>query len=230
MWIRMISLAYIESPSSRLSCLAALATILALVGCSSSGEGAPGPRVDGAMIGVDGAHEHGVVRMGLAVDGRRLSLELAAPASTVFGFGHAPSTEDEWTSVSDALVNVRARLGEVIVVPPELNCRLTGVDVLEAPDSDAHEHADTAEEAEHDEEDHDDAHAHDEHEDSGEDDHGHSEVRVAATWDCAESPEGSEANLHLSDLWPEAMLVDLTVITSEGQAGGRVSADAAFRF
>ena len=226
----MTSIACIGSSSSRLSCLAVLATILTLVGCSSPGDGAPGPRVDGAMIGVDGAHEHGVVRIGLAVDGRRLSLDLEAPASTVFGFEHAPSTEDEWKIVSDALANVRARVGEVIVVPSELSCRLDDVDVLEAPGSDVHEHADTAEEAEHDEEDHDAAHAHDEHEDSAEDDHGHSEVRVAATWDCAESPEGSEANLRLSELWPEAMLVDLTVITSEGQAGGRVPADAAFRF
>ena len=46
----------------------------------------------------------------------------------------------------------------------------------------------------------------------------------------AEFPERNAATLSVNTLWPDAALVDLTVITSQGQAAGRVASDAAFRF
>tara|TARA_B100000676_G_scaffold216022_1_gene212575 strand:+ start:2045 stop:2662 length:618 start_codon:yes stop_codon:yes gene_type:complete len=198
-----------------------IVTTFSLAGCSSGNEQASGPEVEGAPVGTVGAHEHGVVRMGLAVDGQRMSLNLEAPAATVFGFEHDPETEEEIGVVSEAMETLKTRLGEVIAVSSELACELEDVEVVSAPEVDEeHSHSDDEEHAHSDDEEH----SHSDDEDA------HSEVRVAVSWFCAQSVEGTDATLRLGSLWPDAELVDLTVITSMGQAAGRVAADASFSF
>ena len=182
-----------------------IVTTFGLAGCSTGNEQASGPEVEGAPVGTVGAHEHGVVRMGLAVDGQRISLNLEIPAATVFGFEHDPETEEEIALVSEAMELLRTRVGEVIAVSPELACELEDVEVVSSPEVD-------------------EGHSHSEDEDA------HSEVGVVASWFCGQSVEGTNANLRLGSLWPDAELVDLTVITSMGQAAGRVAADASFSF
>ena len=193
-------------------------TILTLGGCSSGNERGSGPLVEGDLVGVAGAHEHGVVRIGLAVDDRMVSMDLEVPAATVFGFEHAPKTEDELEMVSEGLAALRARVGEIIAISPEFGCELEDFEVVDAPDVEESEGA----EDEH-------AHSEDEHAHS-EDEDAHSEIRVAVSWSCVQSIEASSATLRLGSLWPDVALVDLTVITSRGQAAGRVGADASFSF
>ncbi len=211
----------IRRPEAMLFFAIVIVTTFSLAGCSSGNEQASGPEVEGAPVGTVGAHEHGVVRMGLAVDGQRMSLNLEAPAATVFGFEHDPETEEEIGVVSEAMETLKTRLGEVIAVSSELACELEDVEVVSAPEVDEeHSHSDDEEHAHSDDEEH----SHSDDEDA------HSEVRVAVSWFCAQSVEGTDATLRLGSLWPDAELVDLTVITSMGQAAGRVAADASFSF
>ena len=203
----------IRRPEAMLFFAIVIVTTFSLAGCSSGNEQASGPEVEGAPVGTVGAHEHGVVRMGLAVDGQRMSLNLEAPAATVFGFEHDPETEEEIGVVSEAMETLKTRVGEIIAVSSELACELEDVEVVSAPEVDEeHAHSD------------DEEHSHSDDEDA------HSEVRVAVSWFCAQSVEGTDATLRLGSLWPDAELVDLTVITSMGQAAGRVAADASFSF
>ena len=211
----------IRRPEAMLFFAIVIVTTFSLAGCSSGNEQASGPEVEGAPVGTVGAHEHGVVRMGLAVDGQRMSLNLEAPAATVFGFEHDPETEEEIGVVSEAMETLKTRVGEVIAVSSELACELEDVEVVSAPEVDEeHAHSDDEEHAHSDDEEH----SHSDDEDA------HSEVRVAVSWFCAQSVEGTDATLRLGSLWPDAELVDLTVITSMGQAAGRVAADASFSF
>ena len=211
----------IRRPEAMLFFAIVIVTTFSLEGCSSGNEQASGPEVEGAPVGTVGAHEHGVVRMGLAVDGQRMSLNLEAPAATVFGFEHDPETEEEIGVVSEAMETLKTRVGEVIAVSSELACELEDVEVVSAPEVDEeHSHSDDEEHAHSDDEEH----SHSDDEDA------HSEVRVAVSWFCAQSVEGTDATLRLGSLWPDAELVDLTVITSMGQAAGRVAADASFSF
>ncbi|MDC0160919.1 DUF2796 domain-containing protein [Gemmatimonadales bacterium] len=200
-------------------------TILTLGGCSSGNERGSGPLVEGDLVGVAGAHEHGVVRIGLAVDDRMVSMDLEVPAATVFGFEHAPKTEDELEMVSEGLAALRARVGEIIAISPEFGCELEDFEVVDAPDVEESEGAE--DEHAHSEDEH--AHSEDEHAHS-EDEDAHSEIRVAVSWSCVQSIEASSATLRLGSLWPDVALVDLTVMTSRGQAAGRVGADASFSF
>ena len=197
-----------------------IVTTFTLAGCSSGNEQAAGPTVEGDPVGTLGAHEHGVVRMGLAVDDQRMSLDIEVPAATVFGFEHNPETEEEMGMVSEAMETLRTRVGEVIAVSSELACELEDVEVVSAPEVDE-EHSHSEDE---------DAHSDDEEHSHSEGEDAHSEVRVSVSWFCAQSVEGTDATLSLSSLWPDAELVDLTVITSMGQAAGRVAADASFSF
>ena len=211
----------IRRPEAMLFFAIVIVTTFSLAGCSSGNEQASGPEVEGAPVGTVGAHEHGVVRMGLAVDGQRMSLNLEAPAATVFGFEHDPETEEEIGVVSEAMETLKTRVGEIIAVSSELACELEDVEVVSAPEVDEeHSHSDDEEHAHSDDEEH----SHSDDEDA------HSEVRVAVSWFCAQSVEGTDATLRLGSLWPDAELVDLTVITSMGQAAGRVAADASFSF
>ena len=221
-----------------------IVTTFTLAGCSSGNEQDSGPTVEGDPVGTLGAHEHGVVRMGLAVDDQRMSLDIEVPAATVFGFEHNPETEEEIRVVSEAMETLRTRVGEVIAVSSELACELEDVEVVSAPevdeehshsDDEEHSHSDDEEHSHSDDEEHshsdDEEHSHSEDEDAhSEDEDAHSEVRVSVSWFCAQSVEGTDATLSLSSLWPDAELVDLTVITSMGQAAGRVAADASFSF
>ena len=197
-----------------------IVTTFTLAGCSSGNEQDSGPTVEGDPVGTLGAHEHGVVRMGLAVDDQRMSLDIEVPAATVFGFEHNPETEEEIRVVSEAMETLRTRVGEVIAVSSELACELEDVEVVSAPEVDE-EHSHSEDE---------DAHSDDEEHSHSEGEDAHSEVRVSVSWFCAQSVEGTDATLSLSSLWPDAELVDLTVITSMGQAAGRVAADASFSF
>ena len=205
-----------------------IVTTFTLAGCSSGNEQDSGPTVEGDPVGTLGAHEHGVVRMGLAVDDQRMSLDIEVPAATVFGFEHNPETEEEIRVVSEAMETLRTRVGEVIAVSSELACELEDVEVVSAPEVDEeHSHSDDEEHSHSEDE---DAHSDDEEHSHSEGEDAHSEVRVSVSWFCAQSVEGTDATLSLSSLWPDAELVDLTVITSMGQAAGRVAADASFSF
>jgi hypothetical protein len=152
-------------------------------------------------------------------------MDLEVPAATVFGFEHAPKTEDELEMVSEGLAALRARVGEIIAISPEFGCELEDFEVVDAPDVEESEGAE--DEHAHSEDEH--AHSEDEHAHS-EDEDAHSEIRVAVSWSCVQSIEASSAALRLGSLWPDVALVDLTVMTSRGQAAGRVGADASFSF
>ncbi len=208
-----------------------------ITACSSAEQSAPGPQVSGEPIAVEGAHEHGVLRLGFAVDGARLTLDLEAPGDAVFGFEHAPGSDEERAKVRSALERLQANAGSLLALAGDVLCNVDGVEILEAPNPDADpvEHHDEGE-GDHGHEDHDEAGDHDADQHEASEDHeahdevGHSEVRMRVVWNCTESPERNTASLKLGQLFPDAQLVDLTVITSEGQAAGRVNAQASFRF
>ena len=52
-------------------------------------------------------HEHGVVRMGVAIDGTQLSIDLEMPLDSLIGFERAPRTDAERKAAADALARLR---------------------------------------------------------------------------------------------------------------------------
>ena len=184
---------------------------LLLVFLGGCGEGADAPR----PLGAEGAHEHGVARLDLSIEGSEGALQFRAPAAEIYGFEHAPRTEEEMARREAGLRAVRERIAEAVRFAPELECSISVRDV--ADDHGAHGHDDHG------------AHGHDDHGAHGHDDHGdHSHSDVEATFDitCAGPLAGSRLTLAFDRVFPGIVDVDLQVV-GERSFGGRYRAAGA---
>ena len=185
--------------------------VLLCVACGDSSSARPGPPlVEGERLGTAGAHEHGIARLGLAVDGTRLTVDLELPAESVFGFERAPRSAQERATAAEALGRLRTGGARIIAFPDGAICALDSAEV-QAPEG---MEGDPADEGRH------------AHEDEG---HQHTDVHLLASLTCSREPLGP-ASLRFADILPGVVQVDLTVSTGAGNAAGRVAPDASFRF
>lgn len=74
------------------------------------------------------AHEHGVVRLDVAIDGGTLGIAAEVPLDNLLGFERAPRTDAERKTAADALARLRAPAG-LFVVDGAAQCRLTRAEV-----------------------------------------------------------------------------------------------------
>ena len=181
------------------------------VACGDSPSPRPDPPlVEGERLGTAGAHEHGIARLGLAVDGARVTVDLELPAESVFGFEHAPRSAEERATVAEALDRLRTGGASLLAFPDGATCALDSAEV-QAPEGAEDDHAGE------------DQHTHEEEGTQ------HEEVHLLASLTCSREPSGP-ASLRFADLLPAVVQVDLTVFTATGEAAGRVAPDASFRF
>ncbi|MDE2781895.1 MAG: DUF2796 domain-containing protein [Gemmatimonadota bacterium] len=175
-------------------------------------------------MGTPGAHEHGIARLGLAVDSIRVTVDLELPAESVFGFERAPRSAEERATAAEALDRLRTGGARLIAFPEGVTCALDSAE-LQAPEGFEGDQAGVDQQPHEDE-----GHQHEdeghEHEDEGLQ---HTEVRLLATLTCSNEPLGP-ASLRFVDILPGVVQVDLTVFTAAGEAAGRVAPDASFRF
>lgn len=73
-----------------------------------------------------GAHQHGVARLDVAIDGSTLLIALDSPLVNLLGFEHAPRNQRERGELGKMAAALRT--GEAFRPNPEAACRLTGVD------------------------------------------------------------------------------------------------------
>ena len=185
--------------------------LLLCVACGDSSSARPAPPlVEGERLGTPGAHEHGIARLGLAVDGTRLTVDLQLPAESVFGFERAPRSAQERATAAEAVDRLRTGGAGLLAFPDGVTCALDSAEV-QVPEGLEDDHAGEDEQP-HEHED-------DEHED----------VRLLASLTCSREPIGP-ASLRFADILPGVVQVDLTVFTAAGEAAGRVAPDASFRF
>jgi hypothetical protein len=196
--------------------LLVLAALLVVTACSPSDE-AP---TEGGALGAEGAHEHGVARLDLAVDGNVLTAALVLPDEALQGFEHEPQTEQEYRARTDALARLRAALGEMIVLDEGLSCRVEAVHVL-PDDGEEADHEPSATAAAPGE-----APGHENVEDPDHDEE-HSETRAEARFQCERDPTGSTLVLELTRHFPDIESVDVRSLSSARQFGGRIPAQGA---
>ena len=166
-----------------------------------------------APAGVHAQHVHGVVELGVVVEGGTVAVSLDAPLSDVVGFEHAPENDEQLELVRRAaatLSNPDAMFG----LADSASCTISGTSidgpayVLEHLGDDAagtvlsdhdeheeagdHDHGEHEEAGDHDHGEHEEAgaHDHDEHEEAG--DHDHDEHEEAGAHDHDEHEEADE--------------------------------------
>lgn len=68
-------------------------------------------------------HEHGRAELDVAIEGLSLTAEFHSPADSVLGFEHAPRTAKEKQAASAALETLRARGGDLLLLPADAGCQ-----------------------------------------------------------------------------------------------------------
>lgn len=95
------------------------------------------------------AHQHGVLELNIAVEARKLTLQLESPLDNLVGFERAPRTAAERKRVEAALAKLKAAQ-TLFVIDPAAQCKLSNVTLTSAvlklgasqPGSANNEHAD----------------------------------------------------------------------------------------
>lgn len=163
-----------------------------------------------------GAHEHGVARLDIALDGRSLEIELDSPSMNIVGFEHDASTADDKAKVANArelLLKSQALFNlplaaKCAVTTQKLQSPLFG-DKLEADD------------------DHDDDNHADDKTAAGEEHH-HSEIHAHYVFVC-DSPADLK-KLDLSQIFktfPGTHKIQVQLIGPSGQTGTESTPDNA---
>lgn len=102
------------------------------------------------MAGAQGqAHQHGVLKLDITVEARKLTLQMASPLDNLVGFERAPRSDAERRRVDAALARLKAAQA-LFAIDPAAQCRLANVEITSAvlklgpsqPASANEEHAD----------------------------------------------------------------------------------------
>ncbi len=152
------------------------------------------------------AHEHGMVQVQIASEGKKLSIVLESPAESFYGFEHEARTEGEKKAQNSALDVLKNKLSELIVLDASLQCTWSNVK-LEVVKEEEDDHED--------EKDH-EGHQHKSHK---EEHHGeHREVRGEWSADCKKSPSGSFAQFTFSKYFSRIGKIKVDVLSDQKQS------------
>ncbi len=174
------------------------------------------------------SHEHGVGQLDIAIDGSQVAMELHAPGADIVGFEYGAES-DEDIALVDAALLVLAQPLDLFVVPDGAQCSVVDAHAeLEAEE----EHEDHDED--HGEEGHDD-HEGDDHEEDGHEDHegedhvedaGHTEFHGEYLLECGDITALSEISFAYFAAFPNALEVEVQVISDQGATAFEVERDA----
>ena len=79
-----------------------------------------------------GAHEHGVVKLDVAVEGSRVVIEIDSPLDNLLGFEHAPRSDAE-REKADAMLKKLRDAAQLFRIDGNAGCTLGAVDLRSAP-------------------------------------------------------------------------------------------------
>ena len=147
-----------------------------------------------------GPHEHGVGHLNIAVEGKRVSMELEVPGADIVGFEHEASTQAQKAAVSKATATLKSAL-QVFVLPPEAKCNLAAAEVAIGAEDHDHEAA---------------GHDNVKHESEEEEGH-HSEFHATYAIDCAAPENLSGIRFRYFELFAGARKLDINLVTDKGQ-------------
>ncbi|AGA88050.1 hypothetical protein PSCT_04106 [Pseudomonas sp. SCT] len=158
-----------------------------------------------------GAHEHGAARLNVALDGKRLELELFSPAMNLLGFEHAPANAADEAKIASArsqLEQPQALFG----LPAAAGCSLSEQQFAGELLGSAHAGYQRGDQHDHKQE---HKHGHDDHEAAG-----HSDIEAHYQFDCSK-PDALQA-LDLKGLFesfPGTEKIQVQLIGPNGQQG-----------
>ena len=160
-------------------------------------------------------HVHGVVELGVVVEGGTVAVSLSAPMSDVVGFEHAPKGDDQVEAIEQAAA-LLSDADQMFSLPGAIGCE-TAVTSIEGPEFVMQHLADhRSDDADHDH--------HDEHEHHDEEQH--SEINVTYEWTCNDAAKLDALELRFIDGFADIEKIEVRVLTSAGAHVATVGGDA----
>jgi hypothetical protein len=157
-----------------------------------------------------GPHVHGHGTLNIAIEGKRVAMELEVPGMDIVGFEHAPSTDDQKVAVEKAKARLEKPLG-IFSLPAAAGCTVAEAKV-----------ALEGEHGEHGGDDH-------KHEEKGDHDHdhdaagGHNQFEASYALDCTNPAELTTITFDYFALFAGAHDLTVNVVTAKGQSKYEVS-------
>ena len=147
-----------------------------------------------------GPHEHGVGRLNIAVEGKRVSMELEVPGADIVGFEHEASTTEQKAAVRKATATLKSAL-KVFALPAVAKCKLAEADV--AVGAEDHDH---------------DGAGHENVKPEGKEEEGHhSEFHATYAIDCAAPEKLTGIEFRYFELFAGARKLGINLVTDKGQ-------------
>jgi Protein of unknown function (DUF2796) len=78
------------------------------------------------------AHEHGVVKLDIAIEAGKLTVQMESPLDNLVGFERAPRTDAERQRVDAAVARLKAA-ATLFKIDPAAGCTLENVELVSAP-------------------------------------------------------------------------------------------------
>jgi Protein of unknown function (DUF2796) len=153
-----------------------------------------------------GPHVHGHGTLDIAVEDKRVSMELEVPGMDIVGFEHAATTDEQKAVVEKAMAQLDNPL-EVFKLPKAAGCTVADAKVAIEPE---HHHDG--------DDDHDADHDHDEHA-------GHNEFHVTYALDCKEPTNLTSIAFDYFKMFAGAHDLTVNVVTAKAQSKYEVSRD-----
>jgi hypothetical protein len=158
-----------------------------------------------------GPHVHGHGTLNIAIEDKRVSMELEVPGMDIVGFEHVASTDDQKAAVDKAKARLEKPLG-VFSLPAGAGCTVAEAKV--AIEAEHHHDGDDDHDADH--KDAKDDGDHDEHA-------GHNQFHATYALDCANPAELTTITFDYFTQFAGAHDLTVSVVTGKGQSQFEVS-------
>ena len=157
------------------------------------------------------AHEHGVARISIAVEGHEIEIEMIVAGADAVGFEHTASSDREKQAVVKA-AKVLRDVNRIITLSPEADCRVEDVEVISGLMEDRNESSNQN---------------HD-HQNKGKNNNGHAEVHSEFIahyhFHCEFPSKLTQANVGFFKMFPSAHELEARWITPRGQGTSKLTA------
>ena len=165
-----------------------------------------------------GAHVHGHGTLNIAIEDKRVALELEVAGMDVVGFEHAASTPEQKAAVDKAKGQLEKPL-DVFALPAAAGCAAAEAKVvIETEAHGDHDH-------DHDKGDAKDDHDHDGHDHGDKAEGGHSHFHATYALDCTSPAELTTITFNYFKLFAGAKELTVNVVGAKGQSSYEVSRD-----
>jgi hypothetical protein len=156
-----------------------------------------------------GPHVHGHGTLNIAIENKRVSMELEVPGMDIVGFEHEAESKEQKAAVSRATAQLRKALS-VFKLPSAAGCKVAEADVKihKEEHEDHDEHAEAKADGEQ------TAKKEHEHEEHG----GHNEFHVAYALDCSEPSRITSIQFDYFKLFKGANGLTVNIVTAKGQS------------